>query len=166
MCVIGFSAASQKFSEIASLYSQAQKAMEEYIVTVGSIIGYEETCAVSNGQENPNVYKYYKSYSRKMKDYIERHYMEEITTKDVAASVYLSSRYAHDCFRKGCGCTIFDYITKCRIDEAKRLLAEGENSVLTIACMVGYSGKTSFYLAFKRNVGMSPTEYRIQTGKI
>ena len=95
-----------------------------------------------------------------MKKYISNHYNKQINTPDVATAVFLSPRYANQLFKTACGCTIFDYITQCRIDEAKRLLIETDEKIITIAEMVGYNGKTSFYLSFKRNLGISPAEYR------
>ena len=129
------------------------------------VVNYEEIYLEQSGQTKDNLQKDYKGYVSKMRAFIEEHYMETITTNDVASAVYLSSRYAHQCFSTVCGCTIFDYITQCRISEAKRLLSETDESVIMIADLVGYSGKTNFYLAFKRNVGMSPTEYRQQERK-
>lgn len=163
--VMGFSMPSEEFSAIPQLYNQAQMALTHHVATEAVVVNYEEIYLEQSGQTKDNLQKDYKGYVSKMRAFIEEHYMETITTNDVASAVYLSSRYAHQCFSTVCGCTIFDYITQCRISEAKRLLSETDESVIMIADLVGYSGKTNFYLAFKRNVGMSPTEYRQQERK-
>lgn len=101
-----------------------------------------------------------KDYVGRMKEFIQEHYMENISMSDVSSSVFLSSSYANLKFTQKCGCSIFEYISKCRILEAKRLLSETDESVTRIAEMVGYNTKTNFYLAFKRSEGISPMEYR------
>jgi len=56
----------------------------------------------------------------------------------------------------------FDFINSYRIDEAKRLLLNGdkEMNIIEIAYAVGYSNKVTFNTVFKRFVGVSPSEYR------
>ena len=101
-----------------------------------------------------------KDYVNRMKEYVREHYMENISMSDVASSVFLSPSYANQKFVSKCGCSIFEYIVKCRIREAKRLLLESDESVTRIAELVGYGSKTNFYLCFKRSEGISPMEYR------
>ena len=101
-----------------------------------------------------------KNYVDRMKEFIHEHYMENISMLDVSSSVFLSSSYANLKFTQKCGCSIFEYISKCRISEAKRMLAETDESVTRISEIVGYGSKTNFYLAFKRSEGISPMVYR------
>lgn len=101
-----------------------------------------------------------KDYVSRMKQFIHEHYMENISMADVSSSVYLSSSYANLKFTQKCGITIFEYISECRMTEAKRLLTETDESIIRIAEMVGYATKTNFYLAFKRKEGISPKDYR------
>ena len=101
-----------------------------------------------------------KKYAKEMMAYIEAHFAEQITTRDVSQAVFLSANYANQLFTAECGCTIYEYVTQCRIKEANRLLAETDKQIILIAELVGYNGKTNFYISFKRNVGITPTEYR------
>lgn len=101
-----------------------------------------------------------KDYVKKMKAFVRKHYMESISTADVAESVFLSSNYANQKFVAECGYTVFDYIAKCRIEEAKRLLLETDESIQQISERVGYHTKTNFYLLFKKKTGMAPQHYR------
>jgi AraC-like DNA-binding protein len=53
------------------------------------------------------------------------------------------------------------YVNKFRIEEAKKnLIDEPYNSILQIAYSVGFNSKTAFNTAFKKNILMTPTEYR------
>ncbi|MDR3120170.1 MAG: AraC family transcriptional regulator [Clostridiales bacterium] len=58
------------------------------------------------------------------------------------------------------GKTFLVYLTKCRIDEAKRLIAQGGLSVAEIADRTGYASDRAFRSAFTRYTGVSPTMYK------
>ena len=111
-------------------------------------------------EEKKNNLKMPKDYVGRMKEFIHEHFREDISMADVAASVFLSSSYANLKFTQKCGCSIFEYISECRMAEAKRLLAETDESITMIAEMVGYATKTNFYLAFKKKHEISPKDYR------
>jgi AraC-like DNA-binding protein len=49
-----------------------------------------------------------------------------------------------------------------RIEEAKRVLASGQYSVKEIAAQVGFSDNHYFSRTFRKQTGLSPSEYRIQ----
>ena len=155
--VMGYSRMAKDFSVIPELYSQAKDAISLQIVKQ-AVAGYEDVQTESIlDNKNSDI-----GCESKMRKFIQEHYMDKITTADVTAAVYLSTSYGNQQFIAHYGCTIFDYITVCRINRAKRLLRETKESVTRIAEMVGYYERTNFYLAFKRNVGMSPAEYRKQ----
>ncbi len=62
-------------------------------------------------------------------------------------------------FKVSRGCSIGDYIESRRMEGAKRLLVAGEN-VKTIAFTMGFSSPSSFTFAFRRAVGISPSQFR------
>jgi AraC family transcriptional regulator len=62
-------------------------------------------------------------------------------------------------FKVSRGCSIGDYIESRRMEGAKRLLVAGEN-VKTIAFTLGFSSPSSFTFAFRRAVGISPSQFR------
>lgn len=157
---IGFSSSAESLEELAELTAQAATAAVQRQFTKNAIIGYDDIQTENSKLPGKHTLSSISGYVQNMQDYIHANYMMPITTNDVSSSVYLSSSYANQCFSTACNCTIFDYITQCRIEQAKKLLAETDKKVASIAELVGYNGKTSFYLAFKRNVGVSPTEYR------
>ena len=114
---------------------------------------------ISSGQSSSHSYG---PNVTKMREYIEQHYTTHITTNDVARHVFLSANYANACFTSECGTSIFNYIVELRKKKALELLKHSNLPVTVIADHVGYSSKTSFYLAFKRYTGTSPTAYRTQ----
>ena len=156
---IGFSSTACEFAAMGELEAQAIIAAAPADST-NAVISYDD--AQTDEAELPKKHSpaIISNYVQKMREYIHENYMKPITTNDVSSAVFLSSSYANQCFSTECNCTIFDYITQCRIRQAKMLLEKTDTKVSSVAELVGYNGKTSFYLAFKRNVGVSPTEYR------
>ena len=98
---------------------------------------------------------------RKVKDYIETHYAEQITLKDIEEKYYINASYFSWLFSNLEGETFTEYLAKVRINEAKKLL-KGERTikVYEIAEMVGYRDYRNFSKAFKRYVGLTPLRYR------
>lgn len=59
-----------------------------------------------------------------------------------------------------------NYVNNYRINEAKQLLINDlERSIISICFEVGFSSKTSFNITFKKMTGLSPREYRQNSGK-
>ena len=58
------------------------------------------------------------------------------------------------------GMPIGSYLTKLRLDEAKKLLRETELTVSEIAVRSGFGDVKALYTVFKREVKMTPGEYR------
>jgi len=161
---MGYSTTTDSFLSIPILFEQAHTAATQSATVNPVLTSYEE---IQTEQSEPvDVDSEFippesvSSYVQKMREYIEAHYAESITTSNVAAAVFLSPNYANQRFSAEFGCSIFDYVTQCRIKESKRLLKETNEKVTSIAEMVGYGSRINFYLAFKRNVGISPTEYK------
>jgi AraC family transcriptional regulator len=78
---------------------------------------------------------------------------------ELAALCNISIRQLTRGFKVSRGCSIGDYIESRRMESAKRLLVSGEN-VKTIAFTMGFSSPSSFTFAFRRAVGISPSQFR------
>lgn len=59
----------------------------------------------------------------------------------------------------------FDFVNRYRIDHAKRLLVETDDGVTDILFAAGFNTKSSFYTAFRRHTGTTPSAYRQQQRK-
>lgn len=92
--------------------------------------------------------------------YMQEHLEQRITIADLSAEFGMSQTYLKDSFRKVSGQPIHHYLQDCRLTKAARLLRTTEQSILSIAFSVGYSGTSRFNAAFKDRYGMSPREYR------
>lgn len=95
-----------------------------------------------------------------IKDYIERHYSQDISLGTFAERYYLSKEYLSKLFKEEFGYTIYEYVLRVRMAKARELLADPEVKVLTVAERLGYRDNNYFSRAFKTYYGISPTEYR------
>ena len=92
--------------------------------------------------------------------YIREHFAENISRDDVAAAVYVTSSYLSRIFRTETGMRITDYLTHCRVEEAKKLLRTTDRSVSDIAVDCGFESFSYFSTVFKKVVGITPVQYR------
>ena len=92
--------------------------------------------------------------------FIRENYKKNLTLESVAQQVYISPYYLSHLFKEELGITFVEYLTKVRIDEAKRLLKDSSMSIVAIALEVGYQDASYFSKVFKKVVGLSPNQYR------
>lgn len=95
-----------------------------------------------------------------IKAYIGEHYYEDLTPKDLAQRAYLSeSRFSH-LFKESTGMPPIEYRNAVRIERAKELLLNTEQSAEQIGAEVGFNSTSSFYAKFSQITGMSPGAWR------
>jgi two-component system response regulator YesN len=99
---------------------------------------------------------------RKTKQYIREHYNENIRRSELASLVYLTPNYLSSLFHERTGMSITDYITECRLSEAKKRLLGTTQSVSEIAVDCGFNNISYFSTVFKKEEGITPVEYRNQ----
>lgn len=107
---------------------------------------------------------YSKVYSRPIVlaiEYIFKHYQEHnLTIKDIAEKVYLSTGHLCGMFKRETGKTLNNYITEIRIEEAKKLLEEGELKIYEVSSAVGYQSSQYFSQIFYKMTGTFPTNWQ------
>ncbi len=96
----------------------------------------------------------------KVKDYVDRNYSENITLTSIAKNFGISSGYLSVLFNDHIGQNFIDYLTNLRIQNAKNLLKSTDLKIYEIADKVGYRDAYYFSTAFKKIVGINPTDYR------
>lgn len=98
-----------------------------------------------------------------IKSYIDNNYMqEELSLQEVADEFDISSSYLGKLMRSELGKTFIEYLTEVRIEKAKKMLEE-ENigiKIHEVAQLVGYSSQHYFSRVFKKEVGVTPFEYK------
>ena len=97
----------------------------------------------------------------KVKKYLQHNYMMyDISLDSVSAILGLNPSYFSSLFKRTFQVNFLDYLTELRMDAAKEQLADPLRSTAEVAGMVGYESANSFTRAFKKKVGMTPTDYR------
>lgn len=94
------------------------------------------------------------------KQYIHEHLGEEIRQERVAEEVHLSAAYFSVLFKRVAGCTFSEYVIKERIRCAKKLLTTSALNISEISDRLGYTDIRAFSKRFKREVGITPSEFR------
>lgn len=95
-------------------------------------------------------------------DYIMGHYSKNITLEELADINYVSVGYLSRKFKKDTGLNVSDYIRKVRINKAKKLLSETNDSISEISVKCGYNDSNYFSYVFKKEEKISPSKFRKQ----
>jgi AraC-like DNA-binding protein len=104
-------------------------------------------------------------YSEAIMQWIENHYVEDVTLKKLADVTHLSTSYVSRVFRRETGSRITDYLTARRIKEACTLLETTDFPVEQIGTRVGVANTSYFIQLFRNSIGMTPLQYRSGRGK-
>ena len=99
-------------------------------------------------------------YVEKAMSYIETNYSYPITVEDIAYYVGISRSHLFRSFQNYMRKSPKDYLSGYRIRQACHLLRVTDLSVSTIAYSVGFENNLYFSKAFRKQKGMSPSEYR------
>lgn len=97
---------------------------------------------------------------RLAKQYIMEHYNKTINLETVSSFVGLNPAYFSSVFKKATNQNFNDYVTEVRIENARLLLSRTSKDVADIAEEVGYSDVKYFSKLFKKNTGLTPSEFR------
>lgn len=97
---------------------------------------------------------------REVVKYITEHYAEPIKVSQLAEMTYLSPRHFTRIFKDYFQTTPMNYITNCRLQRARLLLAGKDYSITQVANECGFSDSNYFARQFKKAFGVSPSEYR------
>lgn len=117
------------------------------------------TLAFRDGQTSSR----YVAMIQQAKEYIDNHYMDpNISLNEVSAQVYLSPSHFSVVFSQETGETFKEYLTGIRIKKAKELLRTTTLKSCEISLQIGYNDPHYFSYVFRKNIGLSPTEFRLQ----
>lgn len=91
----------------------------------------------------------------------DRLYMDpNLSLRDLAAHITAYPNYVSQTLNGKLNCTFFDFVNGWRIREAMPRLVASDEQVTNIAYDVGFNSRSSFYNAFKKETGETPTQYR------
>jgi AraC family transcriptional regulator len=97
---------------------------------------------------------------RKVIDLMERQIAEEFQLAAFAKAVGMSEFHFSRLFKRATGYSPLRYFIRQRMTKARGLLRETSRSITEIGLEVGYSSPSHFSYVFRREVGISPRDYR------
>lgn len=112
--------------------------------------------------ETPGDQSSYFGDLQKAIEYIDSHFVDEITAEKLANLAGLSIPHFNRLFRKVLRLSPMEYVLSLRIQEAQRLLSVTQLSMSEIAASVGFYDQSHFTKRFRKVTGMTPLQYRKQ----
>ena len=97
-------------------------------------------------------------------EYMNNHYLEPLTNKDLATFMGVSEKYFISFFHAHIGKSPKQYLINCRMKYSLVLLKDPNNSITDIAMRLNFTDQYSFSKAFKKFFGESPSSFRKQLG--
>ena len=92
---------------------------------------------------------------------VEEEYASDLSLDDIAHRVASSRRQLQRAYAEIGGTTFRDHLTRVRMERAAELLRGERLSVREVAARVGYRQPAQFAKAFRRHLGLAPSEYRV-----
>lgn len=93
-------------------------------------------------------------------NYIRAQIYAPITLSDVARSVHRSPSYVMKKFKSDLGVRVSEYITRCKLEEARTMLVFTEKSLSQISSDLYFSSQSYFQNLFKKAYGITPARFR------
>ena len=92
--------------------------------------------------------------------YIQTHLAHALSLVELAAVAQTSPAHFARMFKQVTGQTPHQYVTTCRMEQAKQLLVETDVPLSDIALQVGGADHSHFTALFRQHVGTTPKAYR------
>jgi transcriptional regulator GlxA family with amidase domain len=92
--------------------------------------------------------------------WIVSHLSENLSVEVLAAKACLCPRHFCRRFKKEFGHTPAEFVDRLRLDEARRRLSTGDNSIENVGLSVGFKSADAFRRAFERRLEINPSDYR------
>lgn len=97
---------------------------------------------------------------QKAAEYIRLNYRHKLTIDDIAQAVYLSPCYLSRIFKQSLGCTLMEYLTRIRVEKAKKMLRNPKYNVMQVAEESGFEDPGYFTRVFKKIEGVTPSRFK------
>ena len=97
---------------------------------------------------------------KKVEIYIQRNYQKNLSQEFLSSLFYINRSYLSTLFKKRTGKKFVDYLNQIRISKSIELLTNTDKKMYQIARLVGYDNTKYFFRIFKKQIGITPEEYR------
>lgn len=145
------------------LYQVPEKIKKAYFkIKIFELLLYLDALEIPDSpDEKPYYYRAQVEKTKALKNYLTEHIEENFTQDELAKQFGIPITAMKKCFKSIYGMPIGNWLLQYRMNYAAEvLLSNSEISIAELAGTVGYDSSSKFALAFRRVMGMSPTEYR------
>jgi AraC-like DNA-binding protein len=102
----------------------------------------------------------------KIHEYLMNNYKYDVDLKQLAEVINMTESALCRFFKSNTGMTLFEYLNRIKTDFACKLLMNNNLSILEVCLDSGYNNLSHFNKQFKKNTGLSPSEYRRKFTKL
>ena len=95
-----------------------------------------------------------------IKAYIKSKSRERLRVEEICSSFGYSKSYISQLFKEQTALSLARYHNQCQIEEAKRLIREGQNNFSQISDLLSFDNPQYFSRVFKRLTGLTPSEFQ------
>ncbi len=96
--------------------------------------------------------------------WMREHCAEHISLEDAANQVFVSQWHLSKLINRETGMGFLDLLSRMRVEQAKKLLADPARRIGDVAFETGFSDVAHFSKTFKKITGQTPGEYRNRSG--
>lgn len=149
------------------LYAVPEKIKRPYFkIKILELLLYLDALEIpERAAEKPYFYKTQVEKIKAMQRFLAEHMGEHFTQEELSGRFDISLTPMKRCFKSVYGTTIGGWLLQYRMNQAAVLLqTRRDQSVAEIAGQVGYDSPSKFAMAFRKVMGLSPTEYRSRRG--
>lgn len=93
-------------------------------------------------------------------DFVNKNYYKDLSLQHLSNEYNINYTYCSELFKKVTGYNFSHYITNIRLRKACEMILETEMSITDISYKVGYNDYHYFAKVFKKNMNMTPSQYR------
>ncbi|MFA6101519.1 MAG: AraC family transcriptional regulator [Victivallaceae bacterium] len=143
------------FQDLGSLLKDLSGNMLPVLKNVTNIFEflYSEVCMEKDSIRKENALD-------KVKYFIEKHYSEDLSLKDLGRRFFMSPEHLCRKFKAAYGVAPLKYALELKIAAAKNMLLHSEQSIKEISGRLGFSDVYAFSKSFRKNTGIPPGKYR------
>jgi AraC family transcriptional regulator len=93
---------------------------------------------------------------RRVIEFIHERLADDISLDEIASVAQLSQFHFSRLFKQSTNSSVHEYVTRCRVERAKQLLASGELTITDVALQVGFYDQSHLTHHFRRVLGTTP----------
>ena len=136
--------------------------LENYarILSLYALIGRAHFDSVKPTANTPIKHEFHLTVIQSAMDYIDMHYMDDITLDDIADKVGFSKFHFSRLFKQYTNTTFHQFLSMKRIDMADRLMQSSAASITEIAMQVGFTSIPTFNRVYRSIRNCTPSEYK------